>query len=214
VSAGFHSGTNLLEDAAVKRTALSAVALMLTASLANAQPPAQPGPGGDFRPPNPFMLIFDADQDGKISADELKQASESLAKLDENKNGSIEADELPQPQRSSRGFGGGPGGTPGQGGRGNFDLAAQFQEWDKDKDGKVSESDMPEQMRRMFGRFDANMDKFVSKEEMDKAIEEFRSRFGQGRRPGGDGDRRRPDGDSDGDNPRPDGGRRPERPDA
>ena len=48
---------------------------------------AQPGQGGPPGPPPPVIAVLDADQDGKISAEEIENAPESLAKLDKNEIG-------------------------------------------------------------------------------------------------------------------------------
>ena len=52
-------------------------------------------------------MVFDTDKDGTLSAEEIKKASESLAKLDKDKDGTLSREELcpPPPPR-------GPGGNP------------------------------------------------------------------------------------------------------
>ncbi len=60
-----------------------------------AQPPfggPPTGPGGF--PPHPLVEALDLDKDGKISADEIKQATESLKKLDKNKDGMLTREEM------------------------------------------------------------------------------------------------------------------------
>lgn len=99
--------------------------LLVTAAIAVGQPPeggrgrgerdgAGPGRGGDFRPPpNPVVEALDTDGDHVISAEELKNASASLAKLDVNKDGKLTEEETrPRPPE-----GRGPGG-PGPNGQG------------------------------------------------------------------------------------------------
>ncbi len=211
----------------MKRTLALATAFLATTSLANAQPPRD-GEGRPDRPPrpNPLMMIFDIDQDGKLSKDEIAKAADSLGKLDRDGNGTIEPSELPQPPRpqfGGRGPGQGRPGQGGQGGRGNF--GERLMQLDKNGDGKLSKDELPERFpAQMFDRLDEDGDGAVTKEEIAKMAERFRQgRPGQGRpgegrpgegrprRPGGeDGGRRprRPEGDGEG---RP---RRPERPDA
>ncbi len=78
---------------------------------------AGPARGGDFRPPpSPVVEALDTDGDQVISAEELKNASASLAKLDMNKDGKLTDEELrPRPPE-----GRGPGGPNGpRGGRGD-----------------------------------------------------------------------------------------------
>lgn len=130
------------------------------------------GPGGPrFRPlPNPVVAALDADGDGVISADEIKNASAALAKLDKNSDGKL-TDEETRPARP--GFPGGPGGEgrgpegrgpegrgpegrgPGGEGRGpegrgpdgppppNHDFFVQHAlEFDADKDGKLNKDEL------------------------------------------------------------------------
>lgn len=72
-------------------------------------------PGEGFRPPpNPLFEALDANGDRQLSADEIKNATAALAKLDKNNDGKLTVDEL-RPE----GFGrGGRGGPEGPGGRG------------------------------------------------------------------------------------------------
>ncbi|MCB1134058.1 MAG: hypothetical protein KDN05_23270, partial [Verrucomicrobiae bacterium] len=59
---------------------------------------AQPGQGGPPGPPPPVIAVLDADQDGKISAEEIAGSPETLATLDENQDGELTRDELrPKP---------------------------------------------------------------------------------------------------------------------
>ena len=55
------------------------------------------------------MAILDADKNGKLSGDEIKNAAAALMKLDRNKDGSISMDELPRPPRGGEGGRGGAG---------------------------------------------------------------------------------------------------------
>lgn len=50
-----------------------------------------PGP-----PPNPFLDLFDTNQDGNISKSEIDQSSSILRKLDSNGNGKLTPEELPR----------------------------------------------------------------------------------------------------------------------
>jgi Ca2+-binding EF-hand superfamily protein len=50
-------------------------------------------PPGVHRPP-PLIVALDADKDGTLSADELKNAPESLLKLDKNKDGELSPEEI------------------------------------------------------------------------------------------------------------------------
>lgn len=85
------------------------ICLMTSGTIwAVAQPPSggpPMGPGGF--PINPLIEALDLDKDGKISAEELKQASESLKKLDKNKDGELTREEMmPKGMRPGMGKGG------------------------------------------------------------------------------------------------------------
>jgi hypothetical protein len=72
----------------------------------------------DPPPPDPLMMLFDANQDGTIDAEEIRGAPAALLKLDRNQDGSLSRDELPQPPRppQDRPRDGRPGnGRPGNG---------------------------------------------------------------------------------------------------
>ncbi len=110
----------------MKRFAWTFSMLVAGAAIAVAQPPEGPrggGRGGDFRPPpNPFVTVLDTDGDGVISADELKAASASLAKLDTNNDGKLADDEIrPRPPAGERGPGGPGERGPGERGAGAGD---------------------------------------------------------------------------------------------
>ena len=64
---------------------------------------------------SPLMEALDTNRDGVIDADELKNASASLLKLDKNGDGKLTQDEL-RPSRPPGGRGpGGPGGPDREG---------------------------------------------------------------------------------------------------
>lgn len=88
-------------------------------ATALAQPPEGPGgpEGRSGPPPNPVIDVLDSDHDHVISADELKKASETLAKLDKNKDGKLTEDEFRPMRRGGEG-GRGPDGPPPGGPRG------------------------------------------------------------------------------------------------
>lgn len=56
-----------------------------------------------MRRPPPVVESLDVDQDGKLSADELENATESLLLLDANGDGELTADEIsPSPPADGR----------------------------------------------------------------------------------------------------------------
>ncbi len=156
------------------------------------------GRGGGFGGPNPIMAALDADQDGTLSASEIANAAAALKKLDKNSDGKISGDEMrpqrgPGGERGGRGgerggrgggFGGGPGG-PGGGGS----FADRLMEFDENKDGKITASELPERMSRILDRADTNKDGALSKDEIDAMARNFGGGGGFGGRGGGRGGR-------------------------
>lgn len=81
--------------------------------------------------------------------------------------------------------GAGGGGRGGRGGgRGGFDPMQAFTTADANEDGKLSEDEIPEQMRNFLDRIDTNGDGEISKAEMEEMAKRFQ---GGGRRGGGGG---------------------------
>jgi Ca2+-binding EF-hand superfamily protein len=103
-------------------------------------------------PPSDFITHWDADGDGKVSADEFTGPQENFADLDTNGNGFIEAAEAPQ-------------GPPPEGAKPEVEMGTDFiADWDKDGDGKVSRDEYlgpPEH----FDALDTNKDGFIDKSE-------------------------------------------------
>lgn len=143
--------------------------------------------GGFRMPPNPVVAAIDADDDGELSEQEIKNASKALMALDKNKDGKINAEEM-RPQ-----FGPGGGFDPGQ-----F-VERMITDNDKNKDGKLSKDELPERMQPGFDRWDTNNDGFAERSEIDEAMRSFRrgpgGRSGRdgGDRPNRDGNRPAPD---------------------
>jgi Ca2+-binding EF-hand superfamily protein len=148
--------------------------------------PGAPG-GAAFTPPaNPFFEALDANKDGEISAEELNNAVAALKKLDKDGDGKLTREET-RPAGFGRGFGGfgGFGGT-GAGGAGN---SAAFVERimanDKNKDGKVTKDELPENAQGLLDRLDENKDGALDKAELEKAGQNFGRRGGRPGQPGG-----------------------------
>lgn len=153
---------------------------------ATAQPPGgreggREGRGG-FR--MPLMTALDADGDGTISAQEIDEAPAHLRALDANKDGALTMDELrPAGGPGGPGFGGGPGG----GGGGGEEMVNRLMEYDTDKNGTLKAEDLPERMRNIVTRADANKDGVVDREEllaMSRSEGGGQRREGEGRREG------------------------------
>jgi caffeoyl-CoA O-methyltransferase len=106
----------------LRLVATSLLAIAFVAQNAVAQrgqsqqrPGGPPQQGMDQPPPdrfNPILRVFDANNDGTLSADEITAAAAKLKDFDKNSDGKLTAEEL----RAAMPFGGGPG-MPGPGGR-------------------------------------------------------------------------------------------------
>lgn len=177
----------------------------------------QGGQGGQgFRPPqHPLELALDANNDGVIDAKELANAAFVLKRLDKNGDGRLTDDEF-RPMRPGGGFGG-PGGQGGQGGQGgpsekgpgqkggqggqggqggepgaqapksDGDFVARLFQNDKNNDGKISKSELPEALQSIFERADTNKDGAIDRQEAGVLAERMKSRTGSqgtdGKRP-------------------------------
>lgn len=152
----------------------------------------------------PVMAALDADKDGTLSEQEIKNAANALKTLDKNNNQKLDPEEL-RPSFGGMGQGGASGqrGKPdggqqprgmqsGMPGAANFNPAQMvdrmFSQNDKNGDGKLSADEIPERMSQMVDRVDRNGDGVIEKSEVEEA---FRS-MGNGQRPGrGGSDERR-----------------------
>jgi Ca2+-binding EF-hand superfamily protein len=136
--------------------------------------PGGPGGPGDLMRRMPVMAALDADGNGEISSAEIDNASAALRKLDKNSDGKLTEDEI-RPNFPGRGPGG-PGGDRddhgGPGARPNPDeMVNQMLQFDKNGDGQLSKSEVPERMQGLFERGDTNRDGILSKDELRKLAE-------------------------------------------
>lgn len=168
---------------------LIAVACVATAV---AQPPV--GGSGGGRRPMPIIDALDADHDGVISADELRNATDALSTLDKNKDGKLTDDEI-RPH----------GGRPAEGGRDrerigrNRDVDGRRPDHDTDgqgapsgrgpgrgdggpkdqgdrPDGPQGDEGPPVDLERMLNHameFDADQDQKLSRDELKKFLDDF-----------------------------------------
>jgi len=135
------------------------------------------GQRGGERAISPLMTALDADKDGKLSAEEIKNAATALASLDKNKDGILEVAEL-APARPERGGRGG-----GSGGPGGFDPSAmvdRIMARDADKDEKLSKEEAGDRMARVFDGADTDKDGFLTRKE----VEDMTKQWGGGSRGG------------------------------
>ena len=181
----------------MKTTTTACLFLFLT-SVAWAQPPeglrGRGGPGGPGGPPNPgdflrmmpITAALDVDEDGEISADEIENATQALKQLDKNDDGKLTFDEL-RPDFGRRGFRDREGdGRQARRGRDPRERINRLMQSDQNGDGKLSEDEVPERMRRLFGRADGDQDGEVTKEELTKFFSDNGRRAGDERRRGRD----------------------------
>ncbi|MBI2823546.1 MAG: EF-hand domain-containing protein [Planctomycetia bacterium] len=147
---------------------------------AGARPQGRPGQGGPGeRPDGPsegdaVFRALDKDGDGKLSADEIRKATDSLAALDKDGDGSITIAELRRARPT------GPSGSS-DGGRPNPEMfVRRIMNGDKNGDGKLSQDELPERLRGAFERLDANHDGLVDEGELKAGLERLRSAAGQG----------------------------------
>ena len=171
------------------------VAIMAT--LATAGVFAQ-GPGGGQGAPvsmmraSPVLNAIDVNHDASISLEELRSAADRLRTLDKNADGKLTRDEagiaLPARGRGPGGPGG-PGGRGeggrgeggrGEGGRGEeaaeppipgptaAELLATLLNYDKNKDGKLTQAEVPQRLQGMFDRGDADKNGVMENAELRK----------------------------------------------
>lgn len=181
-------------------TVIVGVAVALGGIWAGAQPPGGREGGRDggrdgrgmFR--MPLLTALDTDGDGAISAQEIDEAPAHLRALDANKDGRLTMDELRPAGGPGGPGGGGPGGGgPGGGGSGGGEeMVSRLMEYDTDKDGRLKAEDLPERMRAIITRADADKDGVVTREELAAMAR------GQGGQGGPGGQRREGEGRGEG----------------
>ena len=137
------------------------------------------------------MQALDVNGDGELSAKEIENATAALKTLDKDKNGKLSREEMFPAGGRFGGRGQGPGNDPSA-------AVSALMTFDKNGDGKLSKDELPERLRPLMDRADANKDGVLDKAE----LTEYAQR--QGRRgPGAMGP-----GGADGGAPRKGAGRR------
>lgn len=112
---------------------------------------------------DPLLNALDTDHDGVISAAEIANASKSLLVLDKNGDGEITADEMRPRQMTAE-----------------ERADHMLEEWDTDKDGRISKAEAPERMAgAAFDAADKNHDGFLDRGEL---VEMFKAQGGGGPR--------------------------------
>ncbi len=125
--------------------------------------PSAPGSAGGIFRMDPVISALDTNHDGILSAQEIAAASKSLLALDRNGDGQLTPDETRVRQQTPE------------------DRAIHMlDEWDTDKDGKLSRAEAPERMAADFSKIDKDGDGYLSKSEL---TDYFASQPVQGARP-------------------------------
>ncbi len=115
----------------------------------------RPSGGGGDR-----LKEMDKNGDGNLSKDEVpERAWEYMSRADKNGDDVLSKEELEGMRAAAGGRDGRPGGDAGAG-----DMFANL---DKDKDGKLTEAEVPEQLWARLSKADKDADGAVSKAEMD-----------------------------------------------
>jgi len=156
--------------------ALGAGSLCVVAYLSVAEAQGPGGRGGRF--PSSLMQVLDADGDGELSAKEIENATAALKTLDKDKNGKLTRQEL------APAFGQ-PGGQRQGAGNDVSAAVAAVMTFDKNGDGKLSKDELPERLKPLMDRADANKDGFLDKAEL-TAVAQRQDRRNPGAGPGDD----------------------------
>jgi len=132
---------------------------------------------------------YDRNADNKLDPQELERTMtlrNNWQQHDTNKDGMLDLDEITAYMKSRPGFGppggGGPGSGPAGGGAqlwmrqgergGNRDReAGMFDRFDQNKDGKVTEGELPPFFRTRFSEWDANKDGQLDAQELSAGME-------------------------------------------
>jgi hypothetical protein len=131
-----------------------------------------------FQAGGPSFALRDAldkDRDGKLSADELKAATESLKSLDRNSDGKLDAAEIGWPPQFGRrgGRGGRGGGFGGRGGGAPVDFGQRILSRDSNADGKVTADELPRSMRRVVELADKDKDGAIDEAEAGQFAKQY-----------------------------------------
>ena len=127
---------------------------------------------------------MDGNHDGALTQDEVGERWAHLGAADADHDGRVTAAELQAARvagtlRPQHGFGGRHGG-PGFGPRGPMNPAMVIQHFDRDGNGTLEVSELPERMREHFGSADANHDGVISADEIAAKEQAMRAeRFGR-----------------------------------
>jgi Ca2+-binding EF-hand superfamily protein len=130
----------------------------------------------------PVLKTLDVDEDGQLSPAEIENASKSLLKLDKNGDGILSTEEMrPDPTQMPM-FA--PGGGPPNNLPGPELMMRMFEGRDRNKDGKLTDDEIPPQMLERMSNIDQNNDGQIDRSEIEQAMRRL-----EGMRPGNRPDR-------------------------
>jgi Ca2+-binding EF-hand superfamily protein len=112
-------------------------------------PTGRPQRTGDATRMDPVLSAIDTDRDGILSAAEIAAAPTTLKSLDKNGDGELSAAELRPKQM-----------TPADRAKHMLD------EWDTNKDGKITKAEAPDRMQQQFESIDTNHDGVLTEDEL------------------------------------------------
>lgn len=120
-------------------------------------------PGNDRRPPargsrDPFLRAYDRNRDGTIDRDELRLAPEIVGLFDLNNDGKITTEELSKNQQSSEQRPGGKQNESQTAGPRQPWLLVHAAEVDLNKDGIISRAEIVDEAEKAFGGYDRDDD--------------------------------------------------------
>lgn len=155
--------------------AVAATTIAVLGIPAMAQPPGGSREGGPEGPGSPSAVLaaIDADGNHEISAEEIRNAITALRALDTNKDGKLVRDEIhpgkdgrerrrPGPVAERRN-----GTRAGSDGRITPAFIERILAFDNNKDGKLTSDELPERMRSVLSRYDANKDGALERSEIE-----------------------------------------------
>jgi hypothetical protein len=136
------------------------------------QPPPPAAPQVSPMEASPVIRAIDADRDHVITTAELANAPAALRGLDKNGDGKLTRDEAgaPMPARGGRGGEGGRGEPPQIPAPGPTadELLSLLMTFDKNNDGKLQKSEVPERQAGILERGDTNTDGVLDSAELRK----------------------------------------------
>jgi Ca2+-binding EF-hand superfamily protein len=131
-------------------------------------------------PPDSLLALLDGNQDGELSGVEMDNAAAALRTLDKNGDGRLSGAELgrssPRQQQETTAAKG-QAAAPNRKRQGNAGVRANLLALDADGDGKLSRSEVPGRMQRIFDRADTDKNGSLDRAEIDK----FAQQLGPGR---------------------------------